>query len=78
MLVSAVLAASACAPRTPTPTPLPSETPAPPTATPQPMAATVNGEGIPLSEWDAQVTEYIEAQQALGKPVTEEAAERGA
>jgi len=38
------------------------------------MAATVNGEGIPLSEWDAQVTEYIEAQEALGKPVTEEAA----
>jgi parvulin-like peptidyl-prolyl isomerase len=38
------------------------------------MAATVNGEGILLSEWDAQVTEYIEAQEALGKPVTEEAA----
>lgn len=36
------------------------------------MAATVNGEGIPLAEWDAQVTEYIKAHAALGKPVTEE------
>ena len=69
-----VVGLGACAPRTPAATPMPSETPAPPTATPEPMAATVNGEGIPLSEWDAQVTEYIEAQEALGKPVTEEAA----
>ena len=36
------------------------------------MAATINGEGIPLAEWDAQVTEYIVAHEALGKPVTEE------
>jgi len=35
------------------------------------MAATVNGEGILLAEWDAQVTEYINAHEALGKPVTE-------
>jgi peptidyl-prolyl cis-trans isomerase C len=38
------------------------------------MAATVNGEGIPLSEWDAQVTQYIQAHEALGDPVTEQAA----
>jgi len=38
------------------------------------MAAKVNDEGIPLAEWDAQVTEYIEAHAALGKPVTDEAA----
>jgi parvulin-like peptidyl-prolyl isomerase len=36
------------------------------------MAALVNGEGIPLAEWDAQVTQYIAAHEALGKPVTEE------
>jgi len=38
------------------------------------MAATVNGEGILLAEWDAQVTQYVDAHTALGKPVTEEAA----
>jgi parvulin-like peptidyl-prolyl isomerase len=38
------------------------------------MAATVNGEGITLAEWDAQVTQYIKAHEAMGKPVTEEQA----
>jgi peptidyl-prolyl cis-trans isomerase C len=38
------------------------------------MAATINGEGVLLVEWDAQVTEYIEAQEALGRSVTEEQA----
>lgn len=50
---------------------MPSATPAPPTATPEPMAAIVNGEGIPLAEWDAQVTQYISAHEALGRTVTE-------
>lgn len=63
---------TACAPKTPQATPLPTGTPAPPTATPEPMAASVNGDGIPLAEWDAQVTEYIKAHEALGTPVTEE------
>jgi peptidyl-prolyl cis-trans isomerase C len=38
------------------------------------MAAVVNGEGISLIEWDAQVTEYIEAHEALGHPVAEDEA----
>jgi hypothetical protein len=63
---------AACAPKTP-PAPLaPSATPASPTATPVPYAALVNGEGIPLAEWDAQVTQYISAQEALGYSVTED------
>ena len=64
----------ACAPRTPDLPPIPSATPAPPTATPEPMAAGVNGEGIPLAEWDAQVSQYIDAHAALGDTVTEETA----
>lgn len=44
-------------------------TPAPPTATPEPMALTVNGEGIALVEFNADVAEYTKAQQGLGKTV---------
>lgn len=62
----------ACTPQTPAASPVPSASPAPPTATPEPLAAQVNGEGISLTEWDAQVTQYIQAHQALGSPVTEE------
>jgi parvulin-like peptidyl-prolyl isomerase len=39
-----------------------------------PLAALVNGEGIPLAEWDSQVTQYIAAQEALGNSVTEDQA----
>jgi len=53
---------------------MPSAPPAPPTATPEPLAASVNGEGIPLAEWDAQVTQYIQAHTDLGETVSEEAA----
>jgi peptidyl-prolyl cis-trans isomerase C len=67
-------AASACTPSTPVATPAPSASPAPPTATPEPLAASVNGEGIPLAEWDAQVTEYLEAHAALGESISEEEA----
>jgi len=74
LLLAMTLLVSACSPATPAATPVPSETPAPPTATPEPLAATVNGEGILLAEWDAQVTEYIQAHEALGDTVTEEAA----
>ncbi len=54
---------------TPASTPTATFTPAPPTATPVPMALTVNGEGIPITEFDAEVTRYTNAQTALGKTV---------
>lgn len=72
LLLLTILLGAACAPQTPIPTPIPSASPEPPTATPEPLAASVNGEGIPLAEWDAQVTEYIEARTALGETVSEE------
>ena len=43
----------------------------PPTATPEPMALTVNGEGITVLEFDAEVQRYITAQTALGNQVTQ-------
>jgi peptidyl-prolyl cis-trans isomerase C len=68
--LAATLLAS-CTPRTPAATPTPSASPAPPTATAEPLAASVNGEGIPLAEWDAQVTQYIQARAALGETIAE-------
>ena len=50
-------------------TPTASSTPEPPTATPEPMALTVNGEGITLVEFNAEVMRYTAAQTALGKTV---------
>ena len=64
------------APR-PTPTPTaPSATPAPPTATPEPMIVTVNGEGVTVEEFQAQVAQYRSAQTALGKTVSDEDASK--
>ncbi len=51
-------------------------TPEPPTATPVPAAATVNGEIIPLAEYEAEVARYKSAQAALGNVVTDEDAAR--
>jgi peptidyl-prolyl cis-trans isomerase C len=68
------VAVASCTPQTPAATAVPSASPAPPTATPEPLAASVNGEGIPLAEWDAQVTQYIQSHAALGETVSEEAA----
>ena len=50
----------------------PTATPAPPTATPVPGIATVNGEVIPLVEYQAELARYQSAQAALGKTVSEE------
>jgi len=36
------------------------------------MALTINGEGIPSVEFEAEVARYIEAQEALGKTVSAE------
>ncbi len=53
----------------PTLTPTATFTPEPPTAVPEPLALTVNGEGISLVEFNAQVASYTKAQEALGKTV---------
>ena len=55
----------------PTLTPTATFTPEPPTATPEPLALTVNGEGITVVDFDAEVTRYTTAQQALGKTVSD-------
>src|SRR6188508_2218892 len=56
----------------PTPTPTATFTPEPPTATPIPMALTVNGEGIPVLDFNAEVQRYLTSQGALGKTVSAE------
>ncbi|MCI0607856.1 MAG: peptidylprolyl isomerase [Anaerolineae bacterium] len=53
----------------PTSTPQATFTPEPPTAAPVPMALTVNGEGIPIVDFDAEVQRYLAAQESLGKTV---------
>jgi parvulin-like peptidyl-prolyl isomerase len=51
-------------------TPLPeTATPLVPTATPAPMAATVNGQGILLSDYQSELQRYQAAQSAAGKTV---------
>jgi len=50
-------------------TPTASSTPEPPTATPEPLALTVNGEGITVVDFDAEVARYTAAQTALGNTV---------
>jgi parvulin-like peptidyl-prolyl isomerase len=57
-------------PATPTPVPA-TKTPIPPSPTPVPMAALVNGEGITLAEFNAELDRYKQAQTALGKTVDE-------
>ena len=61
--------ASTSAPEPASSTPEPTFTPAPPTPTLEPMALSVNGEGIPLAEFNAEVQRYLTAQTALGKTV---------
>lgn len=58
----------------PTSTPPATFTPEPPTATPVPMALTVNGEGIPVEDFNAQVQRYLTSQTSLGKTVSAEEA----
>jgi peptidyl-prolyl cis-trans isomerase C len=54
----------------PTLTPTVTFTPAPPTATPEPLALTVNGDGVSLIEFNAEVADYTKSQTALGKTIT--------
>src|ERR1700690_1401775 len=56
----------------PAPTPLePTATPVLPTATSQTMAATVNGEGITVVEYTAELARYKSVQQTLNKNVSD-------
>ena len=56
----------------PTATPTVTFTPEPPTATPLPMALTVNGEGIPVVDFNAEVQRYLTSQGSLGKTISAE------
>jgi peptidyl-prolyl cis-trans isomerase C len=58
----------------PTITPTTTFTPEPPTATPEPMALTVNGKGISVVEFHAEVQRYLTSQANLGKTVSPEEA----
>jgi parvulin-like peptidyl-prolyl isomerase len=60
-------------PHTSTPAP-PTVTAAPPSATPPPLAATVNGEGITRTEYEAELERYQAAQRALGRALPEDQA----
>ncbi|HUI89980.1 MAG TPA: peptidylprolyl isomerase [Anaerolineales bacterium] len=56
----------------PTPAPIgPTVPPVLPTATSPAMAATVNGEGITVAEYTAELARYKSAQQALNKNVSD-------
>jgi peptidyl-prolyl cis-trans isomerase C len=57
----------------PTITPTPTVSPTP-TITPIPLALTVNGEGISMPEFEAELARYQKAQTALGNTVSLEAA----
>jgi peptidyl-prolyl cis-trans isomerase C len=73
LILVTALGLSACASLSttePASTPTATFTPEPPTATPEPMALTVNGEGITYTEFDAEVARYIATQEALGKTVS--------
>jgi peptidyl-prolyl cis-trans isomerase C len=72
-----VLILSSCtAPGSPNPAPA-SLTPTPastPTASPVPLAVSVNRQGIPVPEFNAELARYQQAQTALGNTVSLEAA----
>ena len=53
----------------------PTATPAPPTATPEPLAALVNGEGLTLAEYNAELARYQAAQAESGTNLATEEAE---
>jgi peptidyl-prolyl cis-trans isomerase C len=53
----------------------PTDTPAPPTAIPEPLKATINGEGLTLAEYQAELARFQAAQAEAGTILaTEEAA----
>ena len=73
LTLALALGLSACASvSTPVPasTPQATFTPELPTATSEPMALTVNGEGVTVAEFNAEVQRYVTAQTGLGKEVS--------
>jgi peptidyl-prolyl cis-trans isomerase C len=60
-------------PGTATPTTTPTASPTP-TLTPVPLAVSVNGEGITVPEFEAEVARYQQAQTALGNTVSRDKA----
>ena len=71
LLLLVLLALAGCATAAPVP---PTETAVPPTvaptATQEPMAALVNGQGIPVAFFEQEVQRYLAAQAALGQTVS--------
>lgn len=66
-----ILTAAACSvpadvPPTAAATDLPTVTPAPPTPTPEPLAASVNGEGFLLADYQAELSRYQNAPGSEG------------
>jgi parvulin-like peptidyl-prolyl isomerase len=49
----------------------PTSTPLPPSETPVPMAITVNADGIPVVEFNAELARYKAAQTAMGNTVSD-------
>ena len=73
MTLILALGLSACASvSTPEPasTSQPTFTPLPPSATSEPMALTVNGDGLTVVDFNAEVQRYIVAQDGLGNEVS--------
>jgi len=77
LLVSCTTATPQAVKETPTITHVPSTpTPEPPTPTLIPAAAVINGERIPLTWFESELSHYKQAQEALGQPVEDEALAR--
>ena len=70
--ITAVLLAGCSAVAALQPTPTSTATPEPPTPTPVPAAAIVNGEIIPLSDYNASLQQLKAAQQEAGTTATPE------
>ncbi len=78
LAITLALTLTACGTSQPSPTPTlapVSETSAPPTETPIPAVATVNGEAIPLDEFNAELLRFQNAQTVLGETISVEEAE---
>src|SRR5690349_24130205 len=74
LTLALLLGLSACASFAPTNTPTPeppTSTPLPPSPTPPPSAASVDGEYITITEFQAELARYKVAQTSLGLTFTD-------